>query len=524
MLILSLWPEPGDLMTFKSARYGHVFFPRMLCFIVVFWFYVFSGVFCMAVSARDKKDPSNCWLTMAIPPLAAVFFPCLLPVRGGLFSPLIYILMIVFTFLFLIFWERIWIHYISRGLTAGKPVLITSGVFAALAVLVWGGSWIYERARLELAIRDAHETGIITELRPLNPIPGEKNAADIIQAFMEKSKGLTNQTKHLEHGKICFHCVRRDEPDILLKTPLAAELSELLSDAAKRRFYLPADFNRDQMSAAQSDIQDAVSFLSERAAALRLDNKNAEAWKELDKALQIAKFLNWGLESRTGYMSALCDIADAAGAGDSAAGDTERWENLLRECLASPNPFAKDAPAYELKLWRENKFSEIDRFNIIYALPSGNLSQKNAVVCALAAPRMLSDAASWLRCNNTRAALADEINITGRLSPDTPASKKHRAAWPACAGMFEDKDSALDSFIIYKNMLNMRTLKLALNIYRAGYGVYPEKLEALVPELLPVIPADLKDPTGKIIYNRKDDSFTLAIERNNNKTSNGGVK
>ncbi len=50
---------------------------------------------------------------------------------------------------------------------------------------------------------------------------------------------------------------------------------------------------------------------------------------------------------------------------------------------------------------------------------------------------------------------------------------------------------------------------LALAAYRARHGNYPEKLDALVPELLPKLPADLFAPGKTLIYRREGDGYVL---------------
>ncbi len=49
---------------------------------------------------------------------------------------------------------------------------------------------------------------------------------------------------------------------------------------------------------------------------------------------------------------------------------------------------------------------------------------------------------------------------------------------------------------------------LALAVYRARHGHYPEKLDALVPELLPEVPQDLF-ASGPLKYRRTKQGFLL---------------
>ena len=63
---------------------------------------------------------------------------------------------------------------------------------------------------------------------------------------------------------------------------------------------------------------------------------------------------------------------------------------------------------------------------------------------------------------------------------------------------------------------------LALKLYRSQTGNYPERLEALVPELLPALPLDPE--TGEAFpYTRTPDGFTLSY-RNGKHTITTGSK
>ncbi len=56
---------------------------------------------------------------------------------------------------------------------------------------------------------------------------------------------------------------------------------------------------------------------------------------------------------------------------------------------------------------------------------------------------------------------------------------------------------------------------LALAVYRARCGHYPEKLEELVPELLPQVPVDLFAPGQTLIYRREGEGYVLySVGRN----------
>ncbi len=50
---------------------------------------------------------------------------------------------------------------------------------------------------------------------------------------------------------------------------------------------------------------------------------------------------------------------------------------------------------------------------------------------------------------------------------------------------------------------------LALAVYRARHGKYPERLEELVPELLPQVPPDLFTSGQKVIYRREGEGYVL---------------
>ncbi len=50
---------------------------------------------------------------------------------------------------------------------------------------------------------------------------------------------------------------------------------------------------------------------------------------------------------------------------------------------------------------------------------------------------------------------------------------------------------------------------LALAAYRARHGHYPEKLDALVPQLLPQVPPDLFAPGKTVIYRREGEGYVL---------------
>jgi hypothetical protein len=499
--------EPSETLDSAFAG-GSNSFP-LIPILISLWLCAHINGFGVPLITRNKRD-LDATLLMIISTLPfIVVLPVSLPIPGGICGGMCAGLgaLFIITLFFVFFWERIWFHYISRGLAARRPVLITCAVLAAAAALIWSGGWLYERARLELALREARRAGLETNMRQAKSYPGEKNAADIIQAFIKKSELLPNRERYIEdrNSKFCLHCLSGEDADTLLKNPLAPELSEMLSEASKLHFYLPEDFDRTSLfRIAYDKIMSAVSFLACRAVVLRLESKNAAAREELDKAFLTAKILHWDSTSRLAYMRAINIIAQAALAGSRDPSGTEHWMNLLRECLAPPNPFAGDTPAYELRLWRENKFSAIDWAYNDFA------PVKSLWFRSVAVPRILAEAAAWLRCNNARAALADEITATGRLSSDTAAAKRHSAAWPACVNISKDEDFDFNCYVAVRNILNIRTLELALNIYRARHGVFPEKLDDLVTDILPVMPMDIQNSNIKFSYERKNDGFILS--------------
>ncbi len=65
---------------------------------------------------------------------------------------------------------------------------------------------------------------------------------------------------------------------------------------------------------------------------------------------------------------------------------------------------------------------------------------------------------------------------------------------------------------------------LALAVYRARHGHYPEKLDALVPELLPQVPPDLFAPGTTLIYRREGDGYVLYSVGQNGEDDGGEDK
>ncbi len=66
----------------------------------------------------------------------------------------------------------------------------------------------------------------------------------------------------------------------------------------------------------------------------------------------------------------------------------------------------------------------------------------------------------------------------------------------------------LEEATAYQKHLMVETA-LALTVYRARHGHYPEKLDALVPELLPQVPPDLFAPGRQMGYRRQPNGFLL---------------
>ncbi len=65
---------------------------------------------------------------------------------------------------------------------------------------------------------------------------------------------------------------------------------------------------------------------------------------------------------------------------------------------------------------------------------------------------------------------------------------------------------------------------LALAVYQARHGHYPEKLKELVPELLPQVPPDLFAPGQTLIYRRKGDGYVLYSVGENGVDDAGRIK
>ena len=158
-----------------------------------------------------------------------------------------------------------------------------------------------------------------------------------------------------------------------------------------------------------------------------------------------------------------------------------------------------------------------ERLNLVHALSvdwNVVLRKGNEFYDRLAAAARLPDRTArrqaYAQIDNDLQQLAEDVHNPASLAAGviSPGRRSELAAAMMLSLFLPAVHAATDAQDRANTQLELLRLAAALAVYRAQHGTYPNKLDELVPAVLPELPVDLYN-AQKYLYKRTDDGYLL---------------
>ena len=405
---------------------------------------------------------------------------------------------------------HLWTNYLALKRNVMRPLFKAAGMIIVISALLFTTAYIYSGMDLSAARREALTAGLKLETKPAPELTPEtlEDAARISDALQKyqlrldavKPK-LPSQTGTSFHGGYTWRSgaanikARRQAADFILgdasAVKLYADLLQILNKPACRfdgtslvQKFPGTDFWPTEI---------IRNFLHDRAFALELNNRTPEAFACLDLLDKLADAVGY---SRNGMgWFGLSKLKIVVNIGPDTMAGVEYYEKLLKELAATRPEFNDDTVA---KL----KYSD-DAFR----MSRGPLRPFLEIGAFLLRPRYHESIANLLRWQVAYKQLF-ERSETVKFAEAKPDMLKLSQSSPIIISI--SPYQIQQCYTQRGHIANMQ-LYLALKIYKAKYGHFPNTLAQLAPEILPVVP--LSPITGENFkYHADPNGFSLQTE------------
>ncbi|MFA7231624.1 MAG: ABC transporter permease [Victivallaceae bacterium] len=418
----------------------------------------------------------------------------------------------------------LWTYYLAFKRNIMRPLFISAGVITTFAVILFTTAYIYSGQDLAAAKRDAQAAGLILEAKPtVPPTPEAKNNASRILKDLQQYQAKLNAVKPKlpslsgindnkynwlsDTGYVQLPLkTMLQAADFILNDPPAVKLYADLLQTLNNPFcqFTGTSLMQKASGMRLTGIDAILFFLTDRAYALELEGKTAEAFESLELLDKLADSIdNPQHDFYEQYL--FYEIKDskyrvATRIGPDTMSGVKYYEKLLSE-LASMRP----------------KFYD-DTAMLLQKFPGNNVSNSEAPIKYLYGihvfiftPRYRESIVSFLRWQIAHKQLFEQaktIELNAIKSAALNLAEQCSQLSFSISGI-----AILQIKHCYMQRTKIATMQLylALKIYKAKHGCFPETLSELAPEILPVIP--LNPISGKN-FEYHADSNGLSINTN----------
>ncbi|MEI8244417.1 MAG: ABC transporter permease [Lentisphaerota bacterium] len=413
----------------------------------------------------------------------------------------------------------LWTSYIAFKRNVMRPLLVVSGILIIISAILFTTAYIYSGVDLAEAKCEARASGLNLEIiKPATPMAESKNSAsrilnslsqyqarlNIVRPKLPSQSNNDNRYSWLS-GTINPQLpseTMRQAADFILNDPAAANLyADLLQTLSKfDGLYLQNAVSGTRLRA----IEVIRNFLNDRAYALELNGRTPETFECLELLDKLVDSLNtrrdsfymdWADQIRFSKFNIAVDI------GPDTLAEVKHYEKLLQE-LASMRPEFYDDTSELLKLL----------VNDTFGTSQGLLIYFRKIAPFLLSPYNRESVAGALRWQVAYKQLFERA-VTEKfteLKADMQNRAKQYFRFPTFVSSLKSPFKIQEC---YRQRTRIASLELclALKIYKAKHGHFPDSLAKLAPEILPVIP--LNPVNGENFgYRAVADRFSLEIK------------
>jgi len=413
----------------------------------------------------------------------------------------------------------LWTGYLAYKRNVMRPLFVASGISIIISAILFTAAYICSGRDLTEAKREARAAGLnLAIIKPAPPMTESKNYAsqilnslgqyqarlNIVNLKLPSQSNNDNRYSWLS-GTINPQLhpeTMRQAADFILNDPVAVNLyADLLQTLSKfDGLYLQNAVSGTRLRA----IEVIRNYLNDRAYALELNGRTPEAFECLELFDKLGDSLNsrrdsfymdWAYQTKFSKFNIAVDI------GPDTLAEVKYYEKLLQE-LASMRPEFYDDTNELLRLL-ENGASGPSQGLLIYF---------RKIVPLLLTPYNRECVANFLYWQTTYKRFFERAVKTkfAELKPDMQNHAKQYFRFPTFVSSLKSPFKIQEC---YRQRTRIATLDLclALKIYKAKHGHFPDTLAKLAPEILPVIP--LNPVNGENFgYHADADRFSLEIK------------
>ena len=416
----------------------------------------------------------------------------------------------------------LWTRRIACGKRILKPVIAVLAVILIAPWILYGIAYLIVWTELKMELVAAKKNNLILDIRqvlPL-PVPDDQNAVPEIVKF------ANNYSKQLESSKLDsisgwsaywneteFRKKQNDKLPIkatletakyFLQNPEINKCYLTLATALKKPFYqngFKSEGDNDKYFSNAVASRTAAVFLYNRAHALRLMQREDEMFECLKKIDIITdKLAKEPLENSYFFEILLRRLKyeAAIAAGTDTLSSIKYYNEMIKE-IASIN-FIHPDDTY-IVLARQD--CDID----LYIDSSFPAKQFVKTCCSLYSPRQLYYKAVWVQWHVRHQNLL-RLAQTGKTFLEIKKDFYLMLRKGYIPLINVNTYEKIRPYFEYKARFDTYKICLALKIYKAQHGRFPDSLQQLVPEILPEIPCcpwDGKD----YVYKPEENGFIL---------------
>ena len=411
----------------------------------------------------------------------------------------------------------LWTNYLAFKRNLMRPLFAAAGITVLFSAILFTTAYINSGLDLASARRAARAAGL--ELEPAPPLTPEAKAdASRLQDSMQQYQSRLDAVKPKLPSQSWINDDKYswlfgdDEPQLPLETMQQAA-TFILNEPKAIRFYtdLVQVLNKPdcrfsdtcltqrlKLPGRNSDkdltgIAVIMNFLYDRAYALELGGRTPEAFECLELMDKLGNAVD---KYRSFHRDYTYWIKVGVSIGPDTMAGVKYYEKMLQQ-LSSMRPQFND----DTRVW-------LKYFDATFGIPQGPLRSFLESGAFLLSPRYRESIANFLRWQVAYKQLFEQAKMA-KYTEIYPVILKFDQIAPAIittSSVYQIKGC-------YAPRIRIATMQLylALKIYRAKYGSFPDTLAKLAPEILPVVP--LNPVTGENFgYHAAADGFSMEIE------------
>ena len=407
-------------------------------------------------------------------------------------------------------WD-LWSCRISRGLKIIKPVIMAFSLLLALPWTLYGMAYCYTAWQLKAAISEAKQAGITQFFAP--PVPASPASKAAVAAIDKLSKeynkkflndaGIRLFEKYrwfkgsffdsAEHGELA------KTADAVLNAPETRSLCNIMESIQKSADFRfppcyrlnPAQIDFNAYYEQELILNSCDRILSHKAMALAIIGDSKAFFKCLD---MFDIMLSSPGENLIGQQKGVIirmqegKFRIAAHFGPDTPEAAVFYSKYIKE-IDAINFSRPDAVLF----WVEKVINSDFTPKIMFLCGTAYETAPNTLFRCLYMPRLQQSLAAWLKLKIREKGLlerarkstsyrdinAEEAQLI-KLAAKIPGPLKF-VYNPEC-------DLGIFQYFLYKSQFEESKIYLALKIYRAKHGNFPDSLQQLVPEILPKVP------------------------------------